>query len=394
MGVSVPQPERAPPGAGCWNRTAAPRVDGAAVLGNPVRLRNGPRHCEQGKPVHAASRGEPLGASAWEGGPGAGRPVTCEPGDRPRHALHPSTRCGKRRHGDELRRGRAVAPGRRETVSSFPFTAIVGMDDLRLALILNAVSPQIGGVLVRGEKGTAKSTAVRALAAVLPAVAVVPGCRFSCSPVVARSRLPGRPACVGRLARGPRRPRRGVARRGQRGSPDRIAGPGARPDRRCEVLRARTARCRAPRGALRRRGQSAARPPGRPAPGRRGARHQLRRAGRGVGAARRPVPARRHDEPRGGGAAPAVARPVRGHRRGGGAEGPRSAGRGRPPPAGLRRGAGRCRRRLRRRRARARRRLSPPPAASCRMSSSTTRRCAASPRCARRSVSTACGRTS
>jgi len=64
----------------------------------------------------------------------------------------------------------------------FPFTAVVGMDDMRLALVLNAVSPAIGGVLVRGEKGTAKSTAVRALAAVLPPVSVVPGCRFSCDP--------------------------------------------------------------------------------------------------------------------------------------------------------------------------------------------------------------------
>ncbi len=67
-------------------------------------------------------------------------------------------------------------------MTSYPFSAIVGMDDLRLALVLNAVSPAIGGVLVRGEKGTAKSTAVRALAAVLPAVEVVTGCRFSCDP--------------------------------------------------------------------------------------------------------------------------------------------------------------------------------------------------------------------
>ncbi|WP_096305269.1 VWA domain-containing protein [Jatrophihabitans sp. GAS493] len=56
------------------------------------------------------------------------------------------------------------------------------MDDLRLGLILNAVHPAIGGVLIRGEKGTAKSTAVRALAAVLPGVDVVLGCRFSCDP--------------------------------------------------------------------------------------------------------------------------------------------------------------------------------------------------------------------
>ncbi|CCK31049.1 hypothetical protein BN159_6670 [Streptomyces davaonensis JCM 4913] len=64
----------------------------------------------------------------------------------------------------------------------FPFTAVVGQDDLRLALLLNAVSPAVGGVLVRGEKGTAKSTAVRALSALLPEVDVVPGCRFSCDP--------------------------------------------------------------------------------------------------------------------------------------------------------------------------------------------------------------------
>ncbi|MFC4501809.1 MULTISPECIES: putative cobaltochelatase [Streptomyces] len=64
----------------------------------------------------------------------------------------------------------------------FPFTAVVGQDDLRLALLLNAVSPAVGGVLVRGEKGTAKSTAVRALSVLLPPLEVVVGCRFSCDP--------------------------------------------------------------------------------------------------------------------------------------------------------------------------------------------------------------------
>ncbi|MFJ4126488.1 putative cobaltochelatase [[Kitasatospora] papulosa] len=64
----------------------------------------------------------------------------------------------------------------------YPFTALVGQDDLRLGLLLNAVSPAVGGVLVRGEKGTAKSTAVRALAALMPEVAIVAGCRFSCDP--------------------------------------------------------------------------------------------------------------------------------------------------------------------------------------------------------------------
>ncbi|MEV1293785.1 VWA domain-containing protein [Pseudonocardia sp. NPDC049635] len=64
----------------------------------------------------------------------------------------------------------------------FPFSAVVGHDDLRLALLLNAVHPGVGGVLVRGEKGTAKSTAVRALAALLPDLEVVEGCRFGCDP--------------------------------------------------------------------------------------------------------------------------------------------------------------------------------------------------------------------
>ncbi|MCN9239607.1 putative cobaltochelatase [Streptomyces sp. RY43-2] len=75
----------------------------------------------------------------------------------------------------------------------FPFTAVVGQDDLRLALLLNAVSPQVGGVLVRGEKGTAKSTAVRALATLLPAVDVVPGCRFSCDPAAPDAQCPDGP---------------------------------------------------------------------------------------------------------------------------------------------------------------------------------------------------------
>ena len=65
---------------------------------------------------------------------------------------------------------------------AYPFTAVVGLDDLRLALVVNAVSPAVGGVLVRGEKGTAKSTVVRALAALLPPVVTVEGCRFSCAP--------------------------------------------------------------------------------------------------------------------------------------------------------------------------------------------------------------------
>jgi magnesium chelatase subunit D len=78
-------------------------------------------------------------------------------------------------------------------VTQFPFSAIVAMDDMRLALILNAISPAIGGVLVRGEKGTAKSTAVRALTAVLPPVEVIAGCRFSCSPTAPDGQCPDGP---------------------------------------------------------------------------------------------------------------------------------------------------------------------------------------------------------
>jgi len=64
----------------------------------------------------------------------------------------------------------------------FPFTAIIGQDEMKKALVLNAVNPSIGGVLIRGERGTAKSTAVRALAAVLPEIEVIEGCPFSCPP--------------------------------------------------------------------------------------------------------------------------------------------------------------------------------------------------------------------
>ncbi len=84
----------------------------------------------------------------------------------------------------------------------YPFTAIVGQDRMRLALELNAVNPAIGGVLIRGEKGTAKSTAVRALARLLPEIDVVEGCHYSCEP-------PGEDGdsrlcidCTERLARG------------------------------------------------------------------------------------------------------------------------------------------------------------------------------------------------
>jgi len=64
----------------------------------------------------------------------------------------------------------------------YPFTAIVGQQRMRRALILNAIDTRIGGVLIRGERGTGKSTAARALAALLPPVQVVESCRFGCDP--------------------------------------------------------------------------------------------------------------------------------------------------------------------------------------------------------------------
>lgn len=64
----------------------------------------------------------------------------------------------------------------------FPFSAIVGQDKLKRALLVCAVNPTIGGLLISGDKGTAKSTAVRALAALLPQIACVQHCRFNCPP--------------------------------------------------------------------------------------------------------------------------------------------------------------------------------------------------------------------
>jgi len=65
---------------------------------------------------------------------------------------------------------------------SYPFSAIVGQEELKLALLLNAIDPRIGGALISGAKGTGKSTAVRALVDLLPEIEVVSGCKFNCSP--------------------------------------------------------------------------------------------------------------------------------------------------------------------------------------------------------------------
>ncbi|MGB9741501.1 MAG: ATP-binding protein, partial [Candidatus Bathyarchaeales archaeon] len=65
---------------------------------------------------------------------------------------------------------------------TFPFAAIVGQEKMKKALLLNAINPRIGGVLIRGQKGTGKSTAVRALAELLPEIKVVKDCPFNCNP--------------------------------------------------------------------------------------------------------------------------------------------------------------------------------------------------------------------
>ena len=66
----------------------------------------------------------------------------------------------------------------------FPFSAIVGQDDMKLAILIAAIDPSIGGVLVFGDRGTGKSTAVRALAALLPPMRAVVGCRYRCDPAL------------------------------------------------------------------------------------------------------------------------------------------------------------------------------------------------------------------
>jgi len=103
--------------------------------------------------------------------------------DRPQHfpmeirsILRPFLRFHRRNSRADTRKELCV------TRPLFPFTAILGQDRMKKALILNAIDPSLGGVLIRGQKGTAKTTAVRGLAELLPPRLVVKGCRFACHP--------------------------------------------------------------------------------------------------------------------------------------------------------------------------------------------------------------------
>ena len=72
----------------------------------------------------------------------------------------------------------------------FPFAALVGQEEMRTALLIAAVDPGIGGVLIMGERGTGKSTAIRALAELLPPIEVVEGCPYNCDPARAPAGCP------------------------------------------------------------------------------------------------------------------------------------------------------------------------------------------------------------
>src|SRR3982074_785662 len=129
---------------------------------------------------------------------------------------------------------------------SYPFTAIVGQEQMKLALVLNAINPAIGGVLIGGGKGTGKPPAVRALAKLLPEQQVVEGCHFGCHPddpedfclhCRERSRAGALPVPTRRLRGG------GALRRGGPGGGGRA------------TLRARRPRRSQPQHPLRRRGQ-------------------------------------------------------------------------------------------------------------------------------------------
>ena len=164
----------------------------------------------------------------------------------------------------------------------FPFSAIVGQDEMKLALLIAAVDPNVGGVLVFGDRGTGKSTAVRALAALLPRMRVA-GCRYNCDPD-ARRRLAAMSARPARQA-SPRASRRPCPSSICRSAPPRTASSArsiwsGRWRTGEKGVRARPAGARASRLPIHRRGEPARRPSRRPA-ARRGRLRRKRRRARG-----------------------------------------------------------------------------------------------------------------
>src|SRR6266850_7656830 len=97
---------------------------------------------------------------------------------------------------------RKVALSDQGRPATYPLSAIVGQDEMKRALILNVIDPLIGGILIMGHRGTGKSTAVRALADLLPAISVVSGCAYRCDPKDEKSLCV---ECKGKSASGARR---------------------------------------------------------------------------------------------------------------------------------------------------------------------------------------------
>ena len=104
------------------------------------------------------------------------------PATRPGQEGQVSRRQAPRAPSDKT--SRLAAPAAR---NAYPFSAIVGQEEMKRALMMAAVDPSIGGVLVFGDRGTGKSTAVRSLAALLPQMPVVAGCPFGCDPAAPQS---------------------------------------------------------------------------------------------------------------------------------------------------------------------------------------------------------------
>ncbi len=197
----------------------------------------------------------------------------------------------------------------------YPFSAIVGQAKMKRALLINAIDPGIGGLLIKGERGTGKSTAARALADLLPEIDTVAGCPFSCDPHNAEEMCE---SCRDRWEAGEPLP---ILTRPMRfvtlplnASEDRvvgITGPGKGGKGGCKGFRGgHTRRCQ-PLAALRGRGQSPRRPHSRHPAGRRGHGSEHRGTRRGFIFPSVLVHHGRHHEPRGGRAASPTGGPLR-----------------------------------------------------------------------------------